>query len=189
VLAFSDLQAGLVAGLVRRGVAVHAFNQRSVEGIPGMVAALGRLVDAGDRADALVAELRDGIERTQAAAARLPQRPAVDFEEWDEPMICGIGWVSERVAIAGGRDLFAERAGAGEAASRILEPADVVDADPDIIVGSWCGRKFRPDSVAARTGLGDVTAVRTGRLHEVRSADILQPGPVALTRGPDPLFA
>jgi iron complex transport system substrate-binding protein len=188
VLAFSDLQADLVAGLVRRGVAVHAFNQRSVEGILDMVATLGRLVDAGDRAEALVAELRDGIERTQAAAARLPQRPAVYFEEWDEPMICGIRWVSELVAIAGGRDVFAERARAGEAASRIVGPADVVDVDPDIIIGSWCGRKFRPDRVAARTGLGDVTAVRTGRLHEVKSADILQPGPVALTRGLDQLF-
>jgi iron complex transport system substrate-binding protein len=177
VLGFSDMQADVARDLIRAGVAVHVFNQRSVEGILAMIETVGRLVGAVDRSLALVAELEATMAAVRAQAAALPRRPRVYFEEWDEPPISGVGWVSELIAIAGGEDVFAERARHPGAAQRIL--AD----PPDIIIGSWCGKRFRPERVAAREGWHSVPAVRDGELHEVKSALILSPGPVAIREG------
>lgn len=184
VLAFSDLQAGLAGTLVRAGVAVHVFNQRSVSGILQMVLMVGALVGAGERAQALVAELDAALEAARRQAERLPFRPRVYFEEWNDPLICGIGWVSELIAIAGGEDCFADRATRQDAAGRIIaDPAEVVHRGPEVIVGSWCGRRFRPERVRERPGWAALPAVRNDRLHEIKSADILQPGPAVIRRG------
>lgn len=184
VLGFSDLQADLAAELVRHGVEVHVFNQRDVDGILRMIATLGRLVDAPEEADRLVSDLEARLADVSQRAAALPVRPRVYFEEWDDPMICGINWVSELIGIAGGEDVFAERARKPDARSRILaDPTAVTDANPQLIVGSWCGKKFRPEKVAARDGFERVEAVTAGRLCEIKSADILQPGPIAIERG------
>ncbi len=187
VLGFSDLQAELAASLVRAGIEVHVYNQRDVEGILRMIASLGRLVDAAERADALVARLRERLEVVRARADALPRRPRVYFEEWDEPLICGIGWVSELVRIAGGDDVCADRARAPAASGRIVTPAEVLARAPEIVFGSWCGKRFRPERVAARAGWDAMPAVRCGRLVEIKSCDILQPGPAALTDGLDQL--
>jgi iron complex transport system substrate-binding protein len=187
VLTFSDLQADIVASLIRAGVAVHAFNQRSVEGIFAMIGTLGALVGAVEAAGRLVAGYRERIETLRQSAP--PDRPRVYFEEWDEPMISGIGWVSELIEIAGGEDCFPDLAGRASARDRIVGPADVIAARPDIIIGSWCGKKFRPDKVAARDGWMEIPAVRNGRIHEIKSTVILQPGPAALTDGLDRLAA
>jgi iron complex transport system substrate-binding protein len=183
VLSFSDLQADIVAELIRRGVEVHAFNQRSVAEILGVIRMLGAMVGADERAEQLVAQLEDGLARAREAAARLPQRPRVYFEEWDEPMISAIAWVSELIDIAGGVDIFADRAAGQSARERIVTAADVIERAPDLVIGSWCGKKFRPEKVAARPGFDRVPAVRNARLHEIKSPLILQPGPAALTDG------
>jgi len=189
VLAFSDLQADIVAELIRAGVAVHAFNQRDVAGILAMVRTLGALIGAAGKAEALAETLEARLDAVHDAAARLPRHPRVYFEEWDEPMISGIGWVSELVEAAGGIDVFPELAAKKSAKERIVTPAQVIAARPDIIVGSWCGKKFVPAKVAAREGFADVPAVARGFLAEVKSALILQPGPAALTDGLDALRA
>ncbi|MGY6633645.1 MAG: cobalamin-binding protein [Alkalilacustris sp.] len=181
VLTFSDLQAEVAAGLIRAGVAVHAFNQRDVAGILAMIRTLGALVDARDRAEALAAGLERRLEEVAAAAP--PSRPAVWFEEWDAPLISGVGWVSELIAIAGGRDVFADLARQAAARDRIVTPEAVVAAAPDVILASWCGKKVRPERIAARPGWAGVPAVRSGRIHEIKSPLILQPGPAALTDG------
>ena len=184
VVGFSDIQADIAAELVRRGVEVWISNHRSVEGILDYVRRLGALVGAGDKANAYADELRLGLEAIEREAAALPRRPKVYFEEWDEPPITGIRWVAELVRIAGGDDVFPERALEPLAKARILEDGDeVVRRAPDIILGSWCGKKFRPEKVASRPGWGAVPAVRDGELHEVKSPIILQPGPAALTDG------
>jgi iron complex transport system substrate-binding protein len=184
VLAFSDLQAEIAAELVRRGVEVHVFNHRSVAGILGMIRTLGALVGAPARASDLVARLVDGIAATRAAAAALPRRPRVYFEEWDDPLISGIRWTAELIGIAGGEDCFPELAAEPLGRDRIIaDPDQVVRRAPDVIVGSWCGKRFRPERVAARPGWGAIPAVRDGELHEIKSAIILQPGPAALTDG------
>lgn len=188
VLTFSDLQADIVADLIRQGVAVHAFNQRDVAGIFGMIRTLGALVGAAERAEPLAASLEARLSVKRERAAQRTHRPRVYFEEWDAPMISGIGWVSELVAIAGGIDVFAELAGNKSAKDRIVTAADVIARDPDIIVGSWCGKKFVPAKVAARAGFADVSAVRTKWLREIKSPVILQPGPAALTDGLDQLL-
>jgi iron complex transport system substrate-binding protein len=185
VLTFSDLQADIVAELIRRGVAVHAFNQRDLAGILAMIRTLGALVGAAARAETLAQDLARRLEEAGARAARLPLRPRVYFEEWDEPMISGIGWVSELVAAAGGVDVFAHLRGHKSAKDRIVTPEAVIAASPDIIIGSWCGKKFVPAKVAARPGFAEVPAVQTGALHEIKSTLILQPGPAALTDGLD----
>lgn len=185
VLAFSDLQADIVAGLIRRGIAVHAFNQRRIAGILGMIETLGALVGAADRAAALVADLTDRLATVRAAGHDRTRRPRVMFEEWDDPLIAGIGWVSELIEIAGGHDVFAERARGRSATERIVMPADVVSAAPDIIIGSWCGKRFVPDRVRARPDYATVPAVRNGHLFEIKAPLILQPGPAALTDGLD----
>jgi iron complex transport system substrate-binding protein len=183
VLTFSDLQADIVRDLVRAGVAVHAFNQRDVGGILAMVRMLGAMVGATGKAEALVLDLEQGLAKARARAEGLPRRPRIYFEEWDEPMICGIGWVSDLIAIAGGVDVFAVRARAPDARGRIVTLDDVIAAAPDVIVGSWCGKKFVSRRVAAREGFEVLAAVRNGALHEIKSPLILQPGPAALTDG------
>ena len=184
VIGFSDIQADIAAALIRHGVEVWISNHRSVPGILDYIRRLGALVGAADRADAYVDGLRRGLDAIEREAALLPRRPRVYFEEWDEPPITGIRWVAELVRIAGGDDIFPERALESLAKARILEDADeVVRRAPDIILGSWCGKKFRPEKVAARPGWDTIPAVRDGQLFEVKSPLILQPGPAALTDG------
>lgn len=184
VLAFSDLQAGIVADLVRAGVDVHVFNQRDVAGILAMIRTLGALVDAAGRAE----NLARGLEHRLAAIAatpRLSPRPKVYFEEWDDPLISGIGWVSELIEIAGGTDVFPELRSRQAAKDRIVSAEMVRDAAPDVILASWCGKKVVPARIKQRDGWSEVPAVRDGRIVEIKSPIILQPGPAALTDGLD----
>jgi iron complex transport system substrate-binding protein len=190
VLGFSDLQADIAAALIRAGLAVHVFNQRTVAGILGMIETVGALVGVPDRAAALVTELEAGMAAVAQAAARLPRRPRVYFEEWDEPLISGIGWVSELITLAGGEDCFPELAGRAAARERVIaDPAEVVRRAPELVIGSWCGKRFRADSLAARPGWDAIPAVRAGQVFEIKSCDILQPGPAALTDGLSQLHA
>jgi iron complex transport system substrate-binding protein len=183
-IGFSDIQADIAAELVRRGVEVWISNHRSVDGILDYIRRLGALVGAGDRAMQFADGLQRGLDAIAAQAATLPQRPRVYFEEWDDPQITGIRWVAELVRIAGGDDVFPERAMESLAKQRILEdPDEVIRRAPDIILGSWCGKRFRPERVAARAGWDGIPAVRDGELHEIKSPIILQPGPAALTEG------
>ena len=187
-IGFSDIQADIARDLVKAGVEVWIANHRSVEGILDYMLRLGALVGAGERAGQLVLEARAHLAAVESAARALPRRPRVYFEEWDEPPITAIRWVAELVRIAGGDDLFPERAAMPLARDRILaDPAEVARRAPDIIIGSWCGKKFRPDRVAARAGWDAIPAVRDGELHEVKSPLILQPGPAALSDGLDAL--
>jgi iron complex transport system substrate-binding protein len=184
VLGFSDLQADIARDLAKAGLNVMIFNQRSVNEILSMILALAAMVDAGAKGKRLVARLERNLDRIRAAAARFARRPRVYFEEWDAPMISGIRWVSELVSIAGGDDVFAELSHAQGAAGRtIADGTEVRRRAPDLILGSWCGKKFRPESVRARPGWDAIPAVRDGELHEIKSAEILQPGPAALTDG------
>lgn len=183
VLTFSDLQADIAAELIRKGVAVHAFNQRDVAGILAMIRTLGALIGEPAKADALALSLEAGLLRARERGARLARRPRVYFEEWDEPMISGIGWVSELIETAGGVDVFKLLAAEKSAKDRIVTAEQVIAAQPDIVIGSWCGKKFVPAKVAARAGFGTIPAVRDGLLREIKSALILQPGPAALTDG------
>lgn len=187
VLTFSDLQANIVADLIRNNIAVHAFNQRDVGGIFDMIRTLGALVDASERADALANSLAARVDAVHERALRLPRRPRVYFEEWDEPMISGIAWVSELIEAAGGVEVFPQLAARKNARDRIVSADDVVAARPDIIIGSWCGKKFVPGKVTARPGFAEVPAVSGGWLREIKSTLILQPGPAALTDGLDQL--
>ena len=189
VLTFSDLQADIAAELIRRNVAVHAFNQRDVAGIFMMIRTLGALVGASDKAETLAASLQQRLVQTRARAVNGGRRPRVYFEEWDEPMISGIRWVSELIETAGGIDVFAELAHRKNAKDRIVAAETVVAAQPDIILGSWCGKKFVPAKVSARPGFANVPAVRGGWLREIKSPLILQPGPAALTDGLDAMSA
>jgi iron complex transport system substrate-binding protein len=183
VLTFCDLQAEIAATLIRAGVSVHAFNQRTVAEILDMIRLLGAMVSAAERAERLASELEQGIAGTRCRTARLPWRPKIYFEEWDEPMISGIGWVSELIEAAGGMDVFADRAWCKSAKERIVSAAEVIDRQSDVIVGSWYGKKFRPERVASRPGFDRLHAVRGGALHEIKSSLILQPGSAALTGG------
>jgi iron complex transport system substrate-binding protein len=189
VLTFSDLQADIAAELIRAGVAVHAFNQRDIAGILAMVRTVGALVDADEKAEALATSLRGRVDQAQKRAARLTRHPRIYFEEWDEPMISGIGWVSELIASAGGIDVFANLAAEKSAKNRIVSGEAVIAAQPDIVIGCWCGKKFVPGKVAARPGFDAIPAVRTGWLREIKAPLILQPGPAALTDGLDALEA
>jgi iron complex transport system substrate-binding protein len=186
VLTFSDLQANIVADLVGRGIAVHAFNQRDLAGIYAMIETLAALVGAPEKGVRLAAELRERVAAVTKRAAP-GTRPRIYFEEWDEPMISGIHWVSELVEAAGGIEVFPEQAKCDAARDRIVSAEQVIEARPDIVVGSWCGKKFQPDRFAARPGFDALPAVRTGWLREIKSALILQPGPAALTDGLDAL--
>jgi iron complex transport system substrate-binding protein len=181
VLTFSDLQADIAADLIRAGVTVHAFNQRDVAGIFDMIHMLGALTGSVPEARALVAHYARIIEGLRAAP---PARaPRVWFEEWDEPLISGIGWVSELITIAGGVDVFANLAQEKAARDRIVLPEAVIAAAPDVIIASWCGKKVRPERIAARPGWGAIPAVRAGAIHEIKSPLILSPGPAALGDG------
>ena len=189
-IGFSDMQADIAAALIRAGVEVWISNHRSVAGILGYVRRLGALVGQADAADAYADSLARQVEQVRQAASALLRRPKVYFEEWDVPQISAIRWVSELVGVAGGDDIFPQRAAAPLGRDRIVaDPLEVVAAAPDIIIGSWCGKKFRPEQVAARPGWADVPAVRHAELHEVKSPLILQPGPAALTAGLDRLHA
>lgn len=184
VLGFSDLQADIAMKLVRAGLDVHIFNQRTVDGILNMITVLGAMVGAYDKANALVAHYQANIDTMRADARKMKTRPQIYFEEWHDPMISGIGWVSELIEIAGGTDCFKELAGASLAKDRIIADAnEVIRRQPDIIVGSWCGKKFQPKQVRQRPGWDAIPAVRDGALFEIKSCDILQPGPAALTDG------
>ncbi|MFN3743340.1 MAG: cobalamin-binding protein [Hyphomicrobiaceae bacterium] len=189
VLTFSDLQADIVASLIREGVAVHAFNHRTVGGILDMIRLLAAMVGVPAKGEDLAARLEARIASVAREAAELSRHPRVYFEEWNEPMISGIGWVSELIAIAGGIDVFGTLAERKSAKDRIVTAEAVIAAAPDIILGSWCGKKFRPEEVAARPGFDAVPAVRNNALHEIKSPIILQPGPAALTDGLDAIAA
>ena len=184
VLGFSDLQADIAADLIRRGIGVHVFNHRDVAGIFTMIRVLGGMIGCEGRARELCDRLSAGLDEIRSAAAQLPARPRVYFEEWDEPLIAGSRWVSELVQIAGGDEVFPQYAVQSLGKDRIIaDPSEVVRVAPDIIFGSWCGKKFRPEIVRAREGWQNVPAVRDAELHEIKSPIILQPGPAALTDG------
>jgi iron complex transport system substrate-binding protein len=177
------LQADIAAELVRRGHTVLVFNQRSVPEILQMIRMLGGLIGCSDRADALALRLEADLDRVRAAAAQSPHRPRVYFEEWDDPLISGIQWVEELIEIAGGDPIFPELRHAKLGKDRIVPPEEVVRRNPDVIVASWCGKAVRKEKIASRSGWEDVTAVRNGAIHEIKSAFILQPGPASLTEG------
>jgi len=184
VLGFSDLQADIARELAKAGLNIMIFNQRSVDEILSMILTLASMLGAAEKGARLVASLEQGLEEMRAAASRFPRRPKVYFEEWDEPMISGIRWVSELVEIAGGQDIFSELSTSQAASGRIVADASlVVQRQPEVILASWCGKKFRPERVLARPGWSAIPAVRNHQLFEIKSADILQPGPAALTDG------
>ncbi|GAP65146.1 periplasmic binding protein [Mizugakiibacter sediminis] len=188
VIGFSDIQADIAQALIRAGVEVWISNHRSVDGILGYIRRLGAMVGAAERAEAYARRAEAHLDAVRAAAARLPRRPRVYFEEWDAPMISGIRWVAELIRIAGGDDVFPELAERPLARDRILADADeVARRRPDLILASWCGKKFRPEQMAARPGWQAIPAVRDGELHEIKSPIILQPGPAALFDGLDAL--
>jgi iron complex transport system substrate-binding protein len=184
VLAFSDLQADIVAELVRAGIAVHVFNQRDLAGIFAMIRTLGALVGAADRAERLASELEQRLAAIAATPRPVP-RPKVYFEEWDDPLISGIGWVSELIEIAGGDDALPHLRAQQAAKDRIVTPDAVRAAAPDVILASWCGKKVVPDRIRRRDGWSEIPAVRNDRIVEIKSPIILQPGPAALTDGLD----
>lgn len=190
VIGFSNLQADIAADLIRHGIAVHIFNHRTVAGIFEMIAMIGAMVGAQTKAGTLIAELRQRLKLIEDSAAKLPRRPRVYFEEWDDPLISGIGWVSELTGLAGGDDCFPELAKESSAKQRIIaDPTEVVRRAPDIVIGSWCGKKFQPERVCARHGWDAIPAIRHGHVYEIKSPNILQPGPAALTDGIDQLHA
>jgi len=184
VVGFSDIQADIARELIKAGVEVWISNHRSVDGILAYIRRLGAMVGAAEKADAYARKAEEQIERIQAQAAQFAQRPKVYFEEWDDPLITGIRWVAELIRIAGGEDVFPQMSGESLAKHRILaDPHEVVRAAPDIILGSWCGKRFRPERVAGREGWDGIPAVRDGELFEIKSPIILQPGPAALFDG------
>ena len=188
VVAFSDLQADIVSDLVRAGVAIHVFNQRDIAGILAMIRTVGALVGAAERADLLAT----AYERRLATIASTPRpspRPKVYFEEWDDPLISGIGWVSELIEIAGGEDALPDLRFQKAAKDRIILPDAVRMAAPDVILASWCGKKVVPDRIRKRPGWSEIPAVRNDRIVEIKSPLILQPGPAALTDGLDAIVA
>jgi iron complex transport system substrate-binding protein len=190
VIGFSDIQADIARELIAAGVEVWISNHRSVAGILDYIRRLGALVGAADAAAALARRAEQHIAQVENAASHLPRRPRVYFEEWDAPMISGIRWVAELIRHAGGDDIFPELAARPLAKDRIVaDPAEVVRRAPDLVFGSWCGKKFRPERVAARPGWDAIPAVRDGELHEIKSSIILQPGPAALFDGLDALHA
>ena len=183
ILGFSDLQADIASELIRRGYPVMVFNQRSVAEILQMIRMVGALVGCGNRANELTSKLEDGLRQISAEAALFQRRPRVFFEEWDDPLISGIQWVEELVEIAGGTPIFPELRHAKLAKDRTVAPDEVVRRNPEVIVGSWCGKAVKKDRIAGRSGWSDVAAVRDGHIYEIKSAFILQPGPASLTEG------
>ena len=183
VLAFSDLQADITAELIRRGMSVFTFNQRSVAEILQMVRVLGGIVGCAERADALATELARGLETARRAAEAFPFRPRVFFEEWDDPLISGIQWVDELIDVAGGAPLFPELRTESLATNRVVSPAEVAARDPELIIASWCGKAVRKTTIETRPDWHRTAAVQHGHVYEIKSAYILQPGPAALTEG------
>lgn len=183
VFAFSDLQADIAAELIRRGVTVFTFNQRSIVEILEMILTIGRIVGSADKASQLVTTLQSEMDAIAESASRFPYRPRVLFEEWYDPLISGIRWVDELVEIAGGDSLFPELRECQSAKDRIVNPAVVIERDPQVIIGSWCGRQVKKDLIRGREGWSEISAVRDDRIYEIKSAYILQPGPAALTEG------
>ena len=189
-IGFSDIQADIAQALIKRGIEVWITNHRSVSGILAYVRRLGAMIGAGEQSERYARALEAHVAMVREAALGLPKRPRIYFEQWDEPQISAIRWVSELIDIAGGCDIFPERAASSLARDRIVaDPQEVVRNRPDIIVGSWCGKKFRPERVAARPGWAHIPAVRNAQLHEIKSPIILQPGPAALTDGLDALHS
>lgn len=184
VFGFSDLQADIAALLIRQGIQVTVFNQRSIAEIFSMMAQVAAMVGEVEKGQRLMQNMRQQLQAIQAAGSALVRRPRVYFEEWDTPPISAIRWVSELISLAGGDDCFAELSQQAMGKDRIIaDPMEIVRRNPDIIFGSWCGKKFRPEKVAARAGWAEVNAVKNKQLFEIKSADILQPGPAALTDG------
>jgi iron complex transport system substrate-binding protein len=183
ILAFSDLQADIARELIRRGYAVYAFNQRTVPEILQMIRIVGSLVGRSLEADALARRLDDGLQTIAAAARGLRRRPRVFFEEWDSPLISGISWVEELVEIAGGDPIFPELRTARLGKDRIVDPAAVIERNPEVIVASWCGKAMKKRTIVSREGWEAVDPVRHDRIHEIKSTYILQPGPASLTEG------
>ena len=183
ILGFSDLQANIAAELIKRGYAVMVFNQRSVSEILQMIRVLGALIGCTEKANRLISHLELEIDSIRAAAAQLPCRPRVFFEEWDDPLISGIRWVEELVQIAGGDSIFPELRDAKLGKQRIVSGEDVIRRQPDVIIASWCGKAVRRERIAQRDGWQDVPAIRNGHIYEIKSSYILQPGPAALTEG------
>lgn len=183
VLCFSDLQAEIAAECARRGLEVVVFNQRSISEILGMVLTLGAIVGREEAARTLEAELRENLKAAASRAANWPRRPRVYFEEWPDPMISAIRWVSELITLAGGEDVFSELQTGKAARERIVDPEEVVRRNPDLILASWCGKRVKRDAILSRKGWEDVPAIRNGEVHEISSTLILQPGPAALTDG------
>jgi iron complex transport system substrate-binding protein len=183
VFAFSDLQADIAAELIRRGVTVFTFNQRSVAQIMEMILAVGRIVGVAENAERLIATLQHEMNAIAESASRFPFRPRVLFEEWYDPLISGIRWVDELIEVAGGDSVFPELRTQQSAKHRIVNPADVIARDPQVIIGSWCGRQVKKNLIRAREGWTNISAVRDDQLYEIKSTYILQPGPAALTEG------
>ncbi len=189
VLTFSDVQAEITRELVLRGVTVLNFNQRSIQEILEMIAVLARIVGKEDEGLALVEELRRGLDKIAEAAKAFPVRPRVYFEEWNDPLISGIGWVEELIEVAGGQVVFPELRGCGKAKDRVVDPSAVIARDPEVIVASWCGRKVNKEAICTRPGWEKITAVRNAHVYEIKSNCILQPGPASLTDGVRQLHA
>lgn len=183
VFAFSDLQADIAAELIRRGVTVFTFNQRSIVEILEMILTIGRIVGSVKKAEQLIETFRSDMDAIAQSASQFPYRPRVLFEEWYDPLISGIRWVDELVEIAGGEPIFRELRECQSAKDRILDPAIVIDRDPQVIIGSWCGRQVKKDLIRAREGWASISAVRNDHIYEIKSAYILQPGPASLTEG------
>jgi iron complex transport system substrate-binding protein len=183
VFAFSDLQADIAAELIRRGVTVFTFNQRSIVEILEMILTIGRIVGSPEKARQLVTTLQSDMDAVAESVSRSQYRPRVLFEEWYDPLISGIRWVDELVEIAGGESLFPELRECQSAKDRIVDPAVVIERDPQVIIGSWCGRQVKKNLIRAREGWANISAVRKDRIYEIKSAYILQPGPAALTEG------
>jgi len=189
VLTFSDLQADIAAELIRRGVTVLAFNQRSVAEILDMIQTLASVVGVAEKGRQLVAQMESGLEAIRNSASQFPTRPRVLFEEWNEPLISGIRWVEELIEIAGGSPVFPELRFQKNAPQRIVDPASVIPKDPEVIIGSWCGVKVNKNKICTRPGWSAISAVKNGQIYEIKSTYILQPGPAALTEGVRQLHA
>ena len=184
VIGFCNLQADICRDLAHAGVEVHLFNQRSVAGILQMVQVLAALVQRQEAGQQLVADLQAHIDTARTRAAQWARRPKVYFEEWNDPLMSGVGWASELITIAGGDDAFPELAVHQSAKQRIIaDPQEVVKRAPDIIIGSWCGKKFQPDTLRTRAGWDTIPALQNEMVFEIKSADILSPGPSAITHG------
>lgn len=189
VIGFSNLQAAIAQDLIRAGVNVLVFNQRSIGEVFEMILTLARIVGAEGAGKRLALELRAGLERIAESAARFPRRPRVFFEEWSDPLMSGIRWVDELMELAGGEPVFPELRRQHSARNRIISAADVVSAAPDVVIASWCGRKVSKEQIRGREGWSEIPAVRSGHVYEIKSTYILQPGPAALTEGVRQLHA